>query len=854
MRAKKWIAAALVVTLLCAPAVVAAKEPSGYLPKETVETNVGNGELWMTPMDEGRYTTIVQNNDRGYRSPQDALCIGTAVELATFSAFSDTVASNDLLKYYGQTPEGPTETTWQDMGLQLEPTLEGTELWIYTPEELAWVAQKSLAGTTFVGKTICLKANIDLSAHWWVAIGSGDSEFLGVFDGGGYTVSGLSVGSRQWPSTLKAGFLQGGTLRNTGFSSGEIYGTASDTAVLYNVSVENSYSNVLVAANGQFTDCFLYSRYGGGNIQNSYLRYHAEQDGYAGIYFAEEVEQKLTESQIVSEGLCQMLNANTNAAWAIWETGVDGYPTLKIGTPHPDKYWIGAAEPWVNDETDPNLCLIYTPEQLAQVAKVANQGNSFEGKTIMLMADLNLSGKQWTPIGTYSTPFAGGMEGNYHTIKGLMVGAENLPIIADNAGLFGYSKQYGIKNLILENVALYARSRAGALGASVDTRLISNCSVTGVIFSQQYAGGLVGEGEYRSGIQNCFVDVDVYGETRAGALAATFDGIIKDCYGVGTVSGGFEVGGLVGAGSGTMRNCYAAVDVKANGAKMPGGISYRKDTTINSHWSKDVIHEQDGLSISDAEKKGVRVGTDTSIGNSLEELKQLDTYSNWDFDAVWDIDSEKNGGLPYLRWQKVAQLPVEGVTLSKHDLTLYRGEEFYLPVSVLPANAANSKVLWASTDPAVAVVNECGLVTAVDGGIATITVTTEDGAFTDSCVVTVSKRGRPIAAVINDLQLKTESGQTLTKIPTNGSFLVEASVTIQGQPSADYYVMIAVYDTNGAMCDLSYLRTQIGNGQPVAYAATILNRPGRTIGKIKVVVMDGLSSLVPLGVARVWGN
>ena len=63
-----------------------------------------------------------------------------------------------------------------------------------------------------------------------------------------------------------------------------------------------------------------------------------------------------------------------------------------------------------------------------------------------------------------------------------------------------------------------------------------------------------------------------------------------------------------------------------------------------------------------------------------------------------------------------------------------------LVATILPADATNQKVTWASSDEAVATVDANGKVTAVKAGEATITVTTEDGGKTAFCRVTVSDK------------------------------------------------------------------------------------------------------------------
>jgi uncharacterized protein YjdB len=57
---------------------------------------------------------------------------------------------------------------------------------------------------------------------------------------------------------------------------------------------------------------------------------------------------------------------------------------------------------------------------------------------------------------------------------------------------------------------------------------------------------------------------------------------------------------------------------------------------------------------------------------------------------------------------------------------------------VTPSNASNKNVLWNSSDTLVATVNTSGIVTGVAVGSATITATTEDGSYTESCSITVS--------------------------------------------------------------------------------------------------------------------
>jgi len=138
---------------------------------------------------------------------------------------------------------------------------------IYNAAQLAWVAKQSMGGTSdttygFSGKTIRLRANIDLSAHYWVPIGGYKSDltystnysFDGSFNGNGYIISGLIIpANTEFKNVGLFGYAKGGTFSNVG---------------LKNVSVTSSYSSTSTS-NG--TGALI--GYGNGvTIKNCYVR------------------------------------------------------------------------------------------------------------------------------------------------------------------------------------------------------------------------------------------------------------------------------------------------------------------------------------------------------------------------------------------------------------------------------------------------------------------------------------------------------------------------------------------------------------------------------------------------------
>lgn len=84
-------------------------------------------------------------------------------------------------------------------------------------------------------------------------------------------------------------------------------------------------------------------------------------------------------------------------------------------------------------------------------------------------------------------------------------------------------------------------------------------------------------------------------------------------------------------------------------------------------------------------------------------------------------------------------IPVSGVQLPFKVMSIEVGETVTFTVMVTPENATNPNVIWSSSDERVATVSSSGLVTGVKAGTTTITVRTEDGDFTATCVVTVTK-------------------------------------------------------------------------------------------------------------------
>lgn len=152
----------------------------------------------------------------------------------------------------------------------------------------------------------------------------------------------------------------------------------------------------------------------------------------------------------------------------------------------------------------------------------------------------------------------------------------------------------------------------------------------------------------------------------------------------------------------------------------------------------------------------------TELYEQINELTPTYVESNWTqtTDNKISIDvTEFSGEQPYVVWVKLVtsngtyydegiytmtgskaeDISVESVTLDKTTLSINEGSSYTLTATITPSDATNKSLIWTSDNESVATVSN-GKVTAVSEGSATITVTTEDGDYSATCEVTVTKR------------------------------------------------------------------------------------------------------------------
>ncbi|NDV65580.1 fimbrillin family protein [Bacteroides sp. 224] len=129
------------------------------------------------------------------------------------------------------------------------------------------------------------------------------------------------------------------------------------------------------------------------------------------------------------------------------------------------------AAPGYEAEYSPYNMIVRTADDLRAFAKLVNE-DGLTKLTAIQVAPIDLSAKEWLPIGT--TSFAGIYNGGGHAISGLVINTEN-----DNQGLFGKTDNAKLIGINLKNVSVKGASNIGALVGHANGTIITNCNVEG---------------------------------------------------------------------------------------------------------------------------------------------------------------------------------------------------------------------------------------------------------------------------------------------------------------------------------------------------------------------------------------
>ena len=317
----------------------------------------------------------------------------------------------------------------------------------------------------------------------------------------------------------------------------------------------------------------------------------------------------------------------------------------------------GAAEDLGYSIQNDGSYTVYNANGLMNVAELVNGGKT--DINITLTADIDLTGKVWTPIGTdYDNAYTGTFDGGGHTITGLTVTTND-----EYAGLFGYLGNFGnaagtVKNVVMDGIQITCNHRSGYAGGVVGYSwgTIENCSVSGSVSATVSVGGVVGV-QRDGSITGCSSSATVKGTLYVGGVAGwtNFGATLTACYATGNViieiapTQNISGGGLVGFNDGiSLLSCYATGNVTSTGSSTGyvhiGGFLGDNYTTVTAcYWKNN--HEQ-GIGYNRRSTKVTEVdGTSVTWQNAVDAMNTAlqNKGSEWRY--------ELKGALPTLRKQ-----------------------------------------------------------------------------------------------------------------------------------------------------------------------------------------------------------
>jgi hypothetical protein len=286
--------------------------------------------------------------------------------------------------------------------------------------------------------------------------------------------------------------------------------------------------------------------------------------------------------------------------------------------------------------------LISNAEEFARFAYLFNHGKEnsyfYYNKSYKLISDINLGGKEWTPIGCYYSQtydndvFRGTFDGNGYVVRNFTVTDSNNDY-KYMYGLFEFVYGGTIMNLGVEDFVITIENHrrdflcVGGLVGNVNSTQIVNCYTKGTIIistsRSSKVGGIVGYPHSSSSINNCFSACDISASGNSilvGGLVGDLSCNVYNSFSASKVSLSStqkHVGALIGGMSGNVRDCYAI-----------GGEYIRYNGNVASHNNFGIIATIDEANLTEFYK--------SALGWSSEI---------WDFNNV-DI---ANGILPKLR-------------------------------------------------------------------------------------------------------------------------------------------------------------------------------------------------------------
>ena len=465
---------------------------------------------------------------------------------------------------------------------------KGSVYTIQNAAQLAWVSKAVSEGTSFAGARIKLVADIDLAGYNWIPIGNIVNSFSGSFDGQNHTIYNLK----------------------TDTSLHQEFGFGLFGYVCYEQPEENVYIRNI-------------------NIKDAELSHGNEQgilagviNCYAGVNFT---LSNCHTTGIISGGTL----GGVVGRLACGRVGND--VTVKNCTSRADITTsgfgggvIGSLEVSGRDYVDGDGDVTVEECKFSGVTRSTGR----YGKASGIISVIKHGNKKGTVRVKRCVNDAGINGAQYTSIGGIVSGIE---------GGSGKAKEI-IEQCVNKRYIHGGYDTGGICGAIPGSTTISQCYNTGTI-GYAFLGGSM------------------------GGIIGSSGGIIQDCYNDGQIlhtSAMDYNGGIVGHNNNTIKNCYSIGTLPDSGnssvdVSYPGAIACFNNKEIrHCYYNLEEIPQQWLLAKVNCEDEPRTVYTSpdnkriASGGLTTVQMKTAGSYTDWDFQNVWDMDSEYAYGYPVL--------------------------------------------------------------------------------------------------------------------------------------------------------------------------------------------------------------
>lgn len=312
--------------------------------------------------------------------------------------------------------------------------------------------------------------------------------------------------------------------------------------------------------------------------------------------------------------------------------------------------------------------------ELNDFRNAVNGGDNYEGKTVALSANIDLSGETWDkPIGIYGKTFKGTFDGRGYTISNLSVTTDEI-----RAGLFGGISGAKILNVHIGGTINHTYNTSGGGNAGgicgwASNSEISDCSFAGRITGHGRAGGIAGT-TASTPVTACRNTAAVSSTGMSdqslyfGGIVGYASGKITACYNTGNVeytgsstSKQQNIGGICGWSSSKVTACYNTGTVNGTGTDYIGSISASSNSrsgvtacyaaqlyTYSTANSSDYGDNPNGVKVFSA-----TVWPDATVHAAWNAASGADGSENhyWKSLGSWTTDLASST-LPRLWWEK----------------------------------------------------------------------------------------------------------------------------------------------------------------------------------------------------------